>query len=62
MTDPLMSPDDLAAFLGIPVKTVYVWRGRGQGPPGFRVGRHVRYDPADVRAWVDQQRATESTR
>lgn len=22
------------------------------GPRGFRVGRHLRYDPAEVQAWV----------
>ncbi|HEY9369070.1 MAG TPA: DNA-binding protein, partial [Streptomyces sp.] len=22
---------------------------------GFRVGRHVRFDPSDVRAWVEAQ-------
>jgi hypothetical protein len=23
------------------------------GPRGLRVGRHLRYDPHDVRAWVE---------
>ncbi len=57
MPDRLLSPDDLAGYLGVPVKTIYRWREHRAGPPGFRVGRHVRYDPADVRAWLDQQRA-----
>ncbi|MGW2582693.1 DNA-binding protein, partial [Streptomyces virginiae] len=25
------------------------------GPPGFRVGRHIRYDPAAVQAWIHEQ-------
>ncbi|KIX79604.1 DNA-binding protein [Streptomyces sp. MBRL 601] len=47
-----MTPLDLADLLGVPVETVYQWRRKGTGPRGFRVGRHLRYDPEDVRAWV----------
>lgn len=42
---------DVSAYLGIPVNTLYQWRHQGYGPKGRRVGRHVRYDPADVRRW-----------
>lgn len=42
---------DVSAYLGIPVNTLYQWRCQGYGPPGRRIGRHVRYDPADVRRW-----------
>ncbi|MFD5663956.1 helix-turn-helix transcriptional regulator [Streptomyces anthocyanicus] len=34
------------------VETVYQWRRKRIGPRGFRVGRHLRFDPEDVRAWV----------
>ena len=50
-----MSPEDLADREGVPVPTVYQWRSRGTGPPGFRVGRHVRYRLADVVAWEEAQ-------
>ncbi|KPC90060.1 DNA-binding protein, partial [Streptomyces sp. NRRL F-6602] len=39
-------------LLGVPVETIYQWRRKGTGPRGLRVGRHLRYDPEDVRAWV----------
>ena len=39
----LVGPDEVAVFLGVPLRTVYRWRSRGEGPPGYRVGRHVRY-------------------
>jgi hypothetical protein len=39
----------------VPIETVYAWRKRRTGPPGFRVGRHVRYDPAAVHAWAARQ-------
>jgi predicted DNA-binding transcriptional regulator AlpA len=48
----LWTVDDLSDFLGVPVGTLYQWRSRGQGPRGYRIGRHLRYDPVDVRAWL----------
>jgi excisionase family DNA binding protein len=53
---PLMSMDDLAAFLGVPVATLYDWRVDGRGPVGIRVGRHVRFTREDVAAWVAANR------
>jgi len=57
LPDRYLTPEDLAALLTVPIATVYRWRQHRIGPPGFRVGRHVRYDPAAVRAWIDQQTA-----
>ena len=39
--DPLMSVDELAEYLGVPVRTVYDWRTTGHGPRGIRIGRHL---------------------
>lgn len=55
--DRLWSVHDTSAFLGVPVGTLYQWRTRHQGPPGYRVGRHLRYDPAEVRQWLTRQGA-----
>ncbi|WP_372440436.1 helix-turn-helix transcriptional regulator [Prauserella cavernicola] len=49
----LWSVEDVSAYLGVPVKTLYQWKWRGEGPPVRKLGRHLRYDPAKVRAWVD---------
>jgi excisionase family DNA binding protein len=49
--DRLWTPVEVAAYLGVPVQTLYQWRRKRTGPPGRRVGRHLRYDPAAVRAW-----------
>jgi excisionase family DNA binding protein len=54
--DHLLSLDDLAAFLGVPKRTLYSWRYRGEGPVGYRVGRHVRYRREDIEAWLQQCR------
>ena len=53
--DRLLNVEDLADYLGVPVATLYQWRYRGEGPPGFRVGRYIRYRWADVEAWIERQ-------
>lgn len=55
LAEPLMSPVDLASFLGVPVMTTRRWRVNGTGPRGAMVGKHVRYAPADVQAWLAAQ-------
>jgi excisionase family DNA binding protein len=55
--EPLWTVDDVAEFLGVPVNTLYQWRYRRTGPRASRVGRHLRYDPADVRAWLNERAA-----
>ncbi len=50
--DQLLTAQDLALHLEVPVATVYAWRHRRQGPPGFKVGRHLRYRARDVEQWI----------
>ncbi|MFI1032290.1 helix-turn-helix transcriptional regulator [Streptomyces sp. NPDC020951] len=60
LPDRYLNPDDVAEIFDVPVETVYQWRKKRTGPPGFRIGKHVRYDPADVRAYVDQLKAEDA--
>jgi excisionase family DNA binding protein len=53
--DKLMSLTDVSEMLGIPVHTLYRWRYMGDGPVGYRVGRHVRYRREAVEAWLEQR-------
>jgi excisionase family DNA binding protein len=53
--DKLMSLTDVSEMLGIPVQTLYRWRSKGDGPAGYRVGRHVRYRREAVEAWLEQR-------
>lgn len=48
----LLSPQQLADYLGVPVRTVYAWNHQGTGPTPIRVGKHVRYRPSEVDAWL----------
>jgi excisionase family DNA binding protein len=50
----LLSPEELASYLGVPRATVYRWRNRREGPCGIRVGRHVRYRLEEVERWLDE--------
>jgi excisionase family DNA binding protein len=53
--DSFWTVTEVAAYLRVPVETLYAWRKRHYGPPAVRLGRHLRYDPADVRTWVKRQ-------
>ena len=55
MDERLLTVAELARYLGVPIGTLYQWRYRREGPPGFRVGRHVRYRRNDVEMWVREQ-------
>jgi len=57
-----LSNEDLAARYEVPIKTVRKWRYEGTGPPGFRVGRHVRYREVDVRRWEETKISAEARR
>ena len=54
-----LTPEQLAELFTVPLETVYQWRRKHTGPPGFRVGRHLRYDLSAVLAWVAQQQQQE---
>ncbi|RSM64868.1 excisionase [Kibdelosporangium aridum] len=51
--ESLWGIEEVSAFLGIPVHTIRGWRTKNYGPPGRKVGKHLRYDPAKVRAWFE---------
>jgi excisionase family DNA binding protein len=55
-TDRLMTVEDLAEYLGLPVATIYKQRSEGTGPPGMRLGKYVRFKRTDVEAWLESKR------
>ncbi|MCK9878253.1 helix-turn-helix domain-containing protein [Frankia sp. Ag45/Mut15] len=48
--------DDLAEYLGVSVDTIYKWRTNRYGPKAARIGKHLRWRPEDVEAWLDEHR------
>lgn len=55
LPDRYLTPEDIAALFAVPIQTVYAWRKRRTGPPAFRIGKHLRYDPAAVHTWTLQR-------
>ncbi len=53
--DRLWTIHDVSRFLGVPVGTLYQWRYQGVGPAAYRLGKHLRYDPAAVHRWLAEQ-------
>jgi excisionase family DNA binding protein len=52
----LLRPDEVAALLDVPLRTIYRWRSRHDGPRGYRIGRHVRYRVDDIERWLEDHR------
>jgi len=52
----LLTPDEVAAMLQIKRKTLVV-KARNGEIPSFRVGKLVRFDPAEIDRWLNNQRA-----
>jgi excisionase family DNA binding protein len=61
-TAMLLTPEDVAARLAVPVATLYAWRSRGEGPTWFRIGRHLRTTEGDLAAWLALQRERDRAR
>lgn len=48
----LVDERTIAASLRVSLWTLRLWRRQRSGPPHFRLGRVVRYDPDSVKAWL----------
>jgi hypothetical protein len=54
--DGLISSDELAEWLDVPIGTLDQWASRGGGPHFHKVGIHRKYHPVDVKSWLAAQR------
>ena len=54
LSSRLLSTEEVARILVVPVTTLYCWRYKGTGPKAFRVGKHLRYWMEDVVHWLNQ--------
>ena len=54
-TKLLLKPSDAAEALSISPRKLWAMTNSGE-IPCVRFGRSVRYDPADLREWIDQQK------
>lgn len=60
MVERLLTLEEVADLLRLPVATLYRQRYVGEPPGslGFRVGRHVRFRGADLEAWIEELAST----
>ena len=57
VVERMMSLAELSELLGVPLSTLYGWRHRGEGPPGYRWASTCAFDgPMSTRGW--QRRPT----
>lgn len=53
--DEMLSIEEAATLLRVPVATMRYWRYCGDGPFSFKLGRHVRYWRTDLILWRAEQ-------
>ncbi len=53
--DELLTIQEVADVVRVPVATLRYWRHLGTGPRGFRIGRSVRYWRTEVHTWLHQE-------
>jgi predicted DNA-binding transcriptional regulator AlpA len=53
--DELLTMNEVANVVRVPVATLRYWRHLGSGPRSFRVGRSVRYWRTEVLHWLEQR-------
>ena len=57
----LLNETEAARILAMRVTTLRRWRWAGRGPRFIKVGAAVRYDPADLTAFIEAGRRTSTS-
>ena len=53
--DELLTMQEAADVVRVPVATLRYWRHLGTGPRSFRLGRRVLYRTNDLHEWINAQ-------
>ena len=56
LRDELLTIEEVAELLRMPVASLRYWRVLDTGPRGFIIGRRLRYWRQDVMGWLNGQR------
>ena len=54
--DDLLNSKKASVFLGVSERTLERLRTAGEGPKYIKFGMTVRYDPADLRDWIERRK------
>ena len=57
----LLKETEAAAILNLEVTTLRRWRWAGKGPRFVKIGGAVRYDPADLDAYIEAGRRSSTS-
>ena len=55
--DPLLTLSDVAIYLQVAERTVYLWAQKGT-IPSFKLGNVWRFKKSDLDAWIEDSKAT----
>ena len=56
----LLTPEGVAEITSLSLDTLAQWRSQRRGIPYLKIGRAVRYDPAEVQAYLERCRVSVS--
>ncbi len=56
----LLTTEQVSAITGLSEETLAQWRSRKRGIAYLKIGRAVRYDPAEVQAYLERCRVSVS--
>ncbi len=57
--EEILTLDDVANLLKVPVATLRKWRVARTGPAAFRLGKYVRYKRSSIDQFIAEQEAKE---
>ncbi len=57
----LIGEHDAASILNLKVSTLRRWRWSGDGPRFIKLGGAVRYDPADLDQFIDENKVSSTS-
>ncbi|MFI6074039.1 helix-turn-helix domain-containing protein [Actinoplanes sp. NPDC051343] len=57
--DELLTIDEVAQMLRVPVGTIRKWRSAREGPPAFRVGKYLRFRRSAVETYITERERAE---
>ncbi|MFF0249666.1 helix-turn-helix transcriptional regulator [Streptosporangium sandarakinum] len=52
-SERLWSHEETATFLDVSPWTLHKWNSAGTGPKSYKLGKHRKYAPQDVYAWLE---------
>ena len=56
----LLTAERVSGLTGLSEQTLAQWRSKRRGIPYLKIGRAVRYDPAEVQAYLERCRVSVS--